>query len=328
MIRTFLSFFLAACLFVPAGCIKPNITVFPDHTEPLHEYTLQGKGDEKILVITAKGFISDNPRGILPPHRPGIVQEVVSQLKKAEKDKKIKALILKIDSPGGSVTASDILYHEIMSYKECTGVKVVAVMMTVAASGGYYISLPADFIFAHPTTITGSVGVVFLKPNVAGLMGKLGVDIEVDKSGRNKDMGSPFRKATGEEQKLMQAMIDDLFSRFLALTLKHRSLSEEAREQISTGRIFPAVEALRLGLVDRLGYLDDAIRKAAAMSGLPEDAKVVVYRRAEYHNDNIYNTSSVKPQIPEINLIDTGLTELLPPLQTGFYYLWLPGQAE
>jgi protease-4 len=328
MTRIFFAIFLAASLFGSAGCIMPKITVFSDHTEPLDEYTLQGKGKEKILVISLTGFIADGPKGILPIGRkPGMVQELVSQLKKAEKDELIKALILKIDSPGGSVTASDLIYHEITRYKQRTGAKVVAVMMTVAASGGYYIALPADLITAHPTTITGSIGVVVLRPNVSGLMGKIGVDVEVNKSGKNKDMGSPFRKATEEEEQIMGQMIDGFAGRFLTLVATRRKLGESAMKQIATGRIFSADEALALGLVDRIGYLDDAIREAAAMAGLQQDVKVVVYRREEYNNDNIYNTST-KQDTPEIKLIDTGLAELLPPLQGGFYYLWLPGRSD
>ncbi len=324
--RIFLTILIAVSLFGLTGCIKPKISIFPDHTDPLDEYTLQGKGNEKILIVPIKGFISDGPRGILPIGRkPGTVQELVSQLQKAEKDQHIKAVILKIDSPGGSITASDLIYHEITRYKQCTGAKVVAVMMTVAASGGYYIALPADFIMAHPTTITGSIGVIFLKPEVSGLMGKIGVAVEVEKSGKNKDMASPFRKSTEEEEQIMKQMIDGFAARFLTLAATHRKLGEGAMKQISTGRVFPADEALALGLVDRLGYLDDAIRETAAIAGLPKDAKVVVYRRAEYNNDNIYNTST-KLDTPEINLIDTGLAELLPPLQGGFYYLWLPGR--
>jgi protease-4 len=138
-------------------------------------------------------------------------------------------------------------------------------------------------------------------------------------------MGSPFRKATGEEEQIMRQIIDGFAGRFLTLAATRRKLDQHTMEQISTGRIFSADEALALGLVDRLGYLDDAIREAASMTGLPENAKVVVYRRAEYNNDNIYNTST-KQDAPEINLIDSGLAELLPPLQGGFYYLWLPGE--
>lgn len=328
MLRTIFAVFLAACLSASIGCIKPKITVFPDHTEPLEEYTLQGKGDKKILVIPIKGFISESEKAFFISRKPGTVKEVVSQLKKAEKDGKIKGVILEIDSPGGSVTASDMIYHEIMQFKERSKAKVTAMMMTVATSGGYYSALSADLIMAHPTTITGSIGVIFLSPKVTGLMGKLGVDMEVNKSGINKDMGSPFRKATEEERRIMQDMIDGLAHRFTALAAERRRLGEDAKTQISSGRIYSSDEALRLGLIDQIGYLDDAIRETAKRSGLPEDAKVVVYRRAEYNDDNIYNTSTSKPNLPSINLIDSGIADLIPPLQSGFYYLWLPGGSE
>lgn len=324
MTRNSFALLLAFCLATTLGCIKPKITVFPDRTEPLEEYTLQGKGDEKILLVSIKGFIADGPKGLPLARRPGVLQDVVSQLNKAKKDTKIKALILKIDSPGGSVTASDMLYHEIVKYREASGAKVVAVMMSVAASGGYYVSLPADLLVAHPTTITGSVGVIFMRPGIMGLMGKIGLQIEVDKSGINKDMGSPFRQSTEDERRMLQKLIDDMADRFLTLAATHRRLSPEVRNVISSGRIFYADEALRLGLIDRIGYLDDAIHEAARMTGLPPDPKVVVYRRSEYHDDNLYNAAIGRPETPEINLIDSGLADVIPPMQSGFYYLWLP----
>ncbi len=328
IIRTYLAALIVVGFVVCSGCIKPKITLFREAAEPLKEFTLQGSGKEKILIIPVNGVISDSQKEFSLLRSPSMVQEIVSQLKKAEKDKDIKAVILKIDSPGGSVTASDMLYHEISKFKERSGAHLVVIMMGVAASGGYYIALPADFIFAHPTTITGSIGVVSLRPNVSGLMGKIGLEVEVDKSGRNKDMGSPFRKATEGEQKIMQNLVDDLAGRFLTLVVNHRKLNDEATADISSARIYPADEALRLGLVDQIGYLDDAIRKTARIAGLPEDAKVVVYRRTEYPDDNLYNTYSSRPGFPEINLINLGLAESLPPLRSGFYYLWLPGQRE
>lgn len=250
MVRCFCIASLVTGLLVCCGCIKPRIMLFPDGTEPLKEFTLQGAGMEKILIIPINGFISDNPKDTPFRRRPSMVQEIVSQLKKAEKDQDIKAVILKIDSPGGSVTASDLLYHEITKYKERTKVGLVVVMMDVTASGGYYIALPADFIFAHPTTITGSVGVVLLRTNVSGLLGKIGVEMNIDKSGRNKDMGSPFRQATEEERQIMQIVIDDLAGRFLTLVTHHRKLTEDAKANISSARIYTADEAVRLGLVD------------------------------------------------------------------------------
>jgi protease IV len=319
---------LLAVFLLCGGCIKPKITIFSDKTEPLQEFTLQGQGKEKILVVSIKGFISDSHK-TLSLSKTNMVEEIVSQLKKAEKDKAIKALVLRIDSPGGSVTASDILYHELMEFKKSSGAKVVAAMMGVAASGGYYVALPADLIVAHPTTITGSIGVVFLRPNVSGLMNKIGLEVDTSKSGKNKDMGSPFRKATSEEQQIVQNLIDDLAGRFISLTMSHRKLGDQAKETVSTARVFIAGDALNLGLVDRIGYLDDAIGSAAKLAGLPGDAKVVVYRRTEYPNDNIYNTSSAGKQgLPEINLIDLGLGDSVAPLKNGFYYLWLPGQSE
>jgi protease IV len=319
---------LALVVLLCGGCIKPKITLFPDASEPLKEFTLQGTGKGKILIIPITGFISDSPKDSLFHRRPSMVQEVVSQLKKAEKDQDIKAVILKIDSPGGSVTASDLLYHEITRFKERSKASLVVMMMDVATSGGYYIALPADFIFAHPTTIAGSIGVIFLRPNVSGLMGKIGVEVAIDKSGVNKDMGSPFRSATKEEEAMMRNLIDVQAARFISLVTSHRRLTDEAKADIASARIYSADDALRLGLVDQVGYLDEAIEKTSRIAGLPEDARVVVFRRTEYPDDNLYNTYSGRPGIPGINLIDSGLADALPPLRSGLYYLWLPGGSE
>lgn len=314
---------LAAC------SLKPRISLFGESTEPLKEYTLQGHGREKILLIPINGFISDAHKSLPFYRRPSMVQQIVSELNKAEKDKEIKAVILKIDSSGGSVSASDMLYNELMRFKAKSGAKVVAILMGVAASGGYYVALPADFIMAHPTTVTGSVGVVFLRPNVSGLMGKIGLEVDVDKSGKDKDMGSPFRKATVEEKEIMKGLIDNMASRFISLVVSHRKLSEEAKASVSTARVYIASDALKVGLVDRIGYIEDAVAKAGELAGLGEKPKVVVYRRSEYHNDNFYNTSMNKEGgVPEVSLLNLGLADSVQPFRTGFYYLWLPGQSE
>ena len=161
--------------FMVAGCVAPNVKLFTDATDPLKEFVLEGEAKEKILIIPIKGIISDSSKKGMLQSEPGMVQDIVSQLAIAEKDTEIKAVIFTIDSPGGSVTASDILYHEIMRYKEKSGAKVTAVLMNVAASGGYYVALPADYIMAHPTSVTGSIGVIFMRPGVSGLMEKAGV---------------------------------------------------------------------------------------------------------------------------------------------------------
>jgi protease IV len=315
-IRLFILLILVALL--ANGC-SPRIKLFTDSRDPLKEHVLEGKARGKVLVIPIRGAIRDSEEGLVRK-RAGMVQEVVSFLRKAEEDKEVRAVILKVDSPGGPVAASDNIYHELLRFKEKTGAKVVVAMMGLAASGGYYVSLPADSIFAHPTTITGSVGVIFLKPRVIGFMEKMGLAVDVTTSGRNKDMSSPFRVPTEEEQQLILQMIDVMAKRFLDLVQKHRNITPEGLEIVSTARIFPAEEALKLGLIDRIGYLDEAVAEAKKLAGLPEDAKVVVYRRSEYPNDTIYNNhTSIEPGIPQARLL-----ELLEPaaLTPGFHYLW------
>ena len=257
--RKFLLFVLVLMLLLFIGCTAPKIRLFPSQADPLREFTLEGKADPKVLVIPVRGIISDTPREGFIRTRPSLVQEVVSQLRRAEDDKKVKAVVLKVDSPGGSVTASDILFNEILTFKKRTGAKVVVAMMGVAASGGYYISLPADYIIAHPTTLTGSVGVIFLRPKVTGLMEKIGVGVEVNKSGINKDMGMPYRPATAEEQKILQAMTDRLGIRFVDLAAKYRKLDPAVTAKIATARVYLANEALELGMVDEIGYLNQAM---------------------------------------------------------------------
>jgi protease-4 len=318
--------YLVAGLLVLAlltACAGPQIKLFTEANEPLKEFTIEGSGADKILLIPVRGLISDSPREGLVTTRPSIVQEVVSQLKKAEKDKRIKAVLLKVNSPGGTGTGSDILYHEILTYKERSKVKVVVSMMDMATSGGYYMSLPADEIMAHPTTITGSVGAIFIQPKAMGLMGKIGLGVDVQKSGKNKDMGSPFRESTAEEQKLLQATVDSLGDRFVSLVRKHRKLDPKALEEMTTARIFTAEAALKLGLIDRIGYLGDAVKETKKLAGLPDDARVVVYRREEYPDDNLYNIATAASGDGRLSLVNVELPEALS-LKAGFYYLW-PG---
>ncbi|OQY06110.1 MAG: signal peptidase [Desulfobacteraceae bacterium 4572_123] len=322
--RTYSLIISALLALLLIGCASPRITLFSDDTVPLQEFTLQGKGKDKILVIPIKGKISSSTNKGIFFTKPSMIQEIVSQLKLAEKDREIKAVILKIDSPGGAVTASDILYHEILAFKNRTGVKLVAAMMDVAASGGYYIALPADFIFAHPTTITGSIGVIFMQPKVNGLMEKIGVGLDINKSGKNKDMGSPFRNTTDEERKIFQDLTDELGKRFINLVSIHRKLDKNGLARISTARIYLAPKALELGLIDKIGYLEDAIAKTKELAELSQDARIVIYRRTQYPNDNLYNTSVDRQGGQGLSLIDLNLPESTSPLNTGFYYIWMP----
>jgi protease-4 len=312
---------LLVFVIVSGGC-APRL--FKTSADPLREFTIEGKADEKVLLIPLRGEITNRPDQSFFRTRPSKVQEIVSHLRKAQKDPKIKAVLLQIESPGGSVSASDILFHELEKYKEKSGAKVVTLMMGIALSGGYYVALASDRIIAHPMSVTGSVGTIFIRPNAKGLMDKVGIGAEVIKSGRYKDMGSPFREGLPEEKEMLQAMIEDLNSRFLKLAVDRRTFTDEQYGNIASARIFTAKQALDAGLIDSVGYMDDALNETKRMAALPDDARLVVYRRTHYPDDNPYNLITMEGGSHFGNLITLPFTEFVNVPETGFYYLWLP----
>jgi protease-4 len=234
-------------------------------------------------------------------------------------------VVIKINSPGGTITASEQLYHEIKRFKSRTGLPLVAMLMDVAASGGYYAALPADEIIAHPTTITGSVGVIYLQPKVRGLLDKLGVEMEVAKSGDQKDMGSLFRATDPLEAQLIETMITQLAERFMGAMIYHRPDTEQWRSTIASARIFLGGEALELGLIDGLGYLTDAVARAQALAGLPEDATVVSYGRRPAANPTLYHSPQTQPERAALELLNPLAPLGVAGLTPGFHYLWLRG---
>ena len=184
------------------------------------------------------------------------------------------------------------------------------------------IAAACDRIVAHPTTVTGSIGVIFMRADLSGLLNLVGAKVVVNKSGKFKGMGSPFRASTEEENLLFQHMIDEYYERFVTVVADGRGMSREKVKEIADGRIYTGDQARELGLVDKVGYIGDAVKEARAQAKLSKDARVVVYRRTMYANDNEYNTATV--QAGGEPLMDLGLGAYLPELKTGFYYLWLP----
>lgn len=311
---------LLCSLFLLSACSVPRLNLLDSTPNPLKEYTLEGKGTDKILLIPVNGMITDAPKQDMLRTSPSLVEQVVVQLNKAQSDTSIKAILLKVNSSGGTITASDLLYHEISAYKAKTGNKIGVIMMDMAASGAYYLSLPADMIMAHPTTITGSIGVIFMHPKAVGLLDKIGLGVEINKFGKNKDMGSPFRESNDEEKMLMQKTVDAFGNRFIDLVQKHRKLDEPALKEVSTARVFVADDALKLKLIDKIGYINDAVKETKILAGLPDDARVVVYRRNDVPEDNYYRAVS---GAANVSLVNIALPEILN-ARAGFYYLW-PG---
>ena len=221
---------------------------------------------EKIGIISVEGTISAS-------------QTVTSQLVKYRKDKGIKAIILKINSPGGSIAPSQEIYREIQ--KTIPVKKVVAAMGTVAASGGYYIAAAANKIVANPGTITGSIGVIMEFVRVEELLNKIGVDLEIIKSGEFKDIGSPDRKLTKRERELLDVMIMDMQKQFVEAIVRGRGLSLEKVQAIADGRIFSGAQAKELGLVDFLGNFQDAIEITKELAGIKGDVTLVYPKKSK-----------------------------------------------
>jgi len=170
---------------------------------------------------------------------PSLVEEVVAQLRMAEKDTEVKAVVLKISSRGWRY-GQRFIYQELLAFKEKKKAKIFVMMMSLAASGGYYVALPADMIWANATSVTGSVGVIFLRPDLTGLMDKIGLGVEINKSGRNKDMGAPWRAVTAEEKEIFKGLSDKMGARFLSLVAKHRNLDAEQLAEVgSAGSTWP-----------------------------------------------------------------------------------------
>jgi protease IV len=314
---------LAVCVVLLQGCSLVNIDLHP-RIHPLKEETVEGKGKAKILLMDVSGVLSDETGGLVlgtPPPRVPIVARVREELQKAEEDDAVKALIVRINSPGGTITSSDLIYREIDTFKTRRKIPVVAVMMDVAASGGYYAALAADTIVALPTTVTGSIGVIMLTVNAQGLMEKIGVAPLAIKSGDMKDAGSPFRPLTAQERAVFQSVIDQMYGRFVTLIARSRKIPEDRVRTFADGRIYTAEQAKALGLVDEIGYMDDVVAAARKAAGV-EEARVVMYQRPKDYRANFY--SAAPAPVPGLETSLQQLTALVSGSGPRFLYLWWP----
>ncbi len=315
------SAFLIACLFLVSGCaalkIGPTIA-------PLKEKTLSGHGPEKVLVLDIHGMINNQEKRAITGHpiKVGMVERVREILAKAEQDRRIKALLVRINSPGGTVTSSDIIYHEIQAYKERTNTRVYVSILDMAASGGYYIAMAGDKIVGHPTSLTGSIGVIALKVNLEGLLHKVGVDWEIVKSADKKDFLSPLRRLTAEERKLFQSTIDSYHERFLTIIAENRpELELEDVKTLADGRVFTAEKAMEAKLIDMIGYLDQTLDTIRVEMGL-SDPKIIAYHRPGEYKSNLYSSTPAAP--PTFNMINIDLGLNLETTSPHFMYMWMP----
>ncbi|MBW7898022.1 putative signal peptide peptidase SppA [Candidatus Brocadiaceae bacterium B188] len=282
------------------------------------ETILEENGENKVAIISIKGILSNESAEGFFLEKPSIVDVVKQQLEYAADDNQVKAVLLEIDSPGGGITASDIIYHQITKFKTGTQKKVVVYMQDVAASGGYYISTAADAIVAHPTTITGSIGVIMPLINVAELINRYGIKDNSIASGNLKEIGSPLKQMTADEADVLKGIINEMYLQFVQVVSTGRNLDIEAVKKIADGRIYTGKQALENGLIDQLGYPEDAIAMTKKIAGLTE-ATVVRYKK-HYGLTDLFGLMSKK--LFQQNTIKLDISHLRDRNDTKPMYLW------
>jgi protease-4 len=313
-----------------AGCGPTSFLVTPvPAARNLDEHVLIREGPwayQKVALIDVDGVLrNQREQRLLAPAGENPVSLFKEKLDKAAADKRVKAVVIRINSPGGTVTASDLMYTELRRFRERSNKPVIASLLDLGTSGGYYLACAADQIYAHPTTVTGSIGVVMIAPEISGTMQKLGIRTNVFKSGELKDAGSPFREMNERDREVFQNIIDRMYARFLHVVAQSRTgIDEDRLAALADGRVYLASQAKEHGLVDELGTLHDAIAAARKAAGIEEERVLVVqYARPLGHRANVYADAPGAP--PQVNLVNLQLPEWLSSPAPQFLYLWAPG---
>ena len=329
MIQSILIVFL---LFSLEACVIGNSVKFPtlgpDKEAELLEHVMEGTDKDKILILSIDGVISETPTGASIFGGGGgesTVSAIINDLIKASFDKDIKGVILKVNSPGGTVTGSDLIYRELMKYKVSTGIPIVALFMDKAASGGYYVAMAADKIVSLPTSVTGSVGVILSGFNVKEGLDKLGVKDQSITSGQNKAIGSPFLEMKPEQKMILQSIVSNLYERFFSIVkLNRQNVPEQKLREICDGRIFTADQALKEGMIDKVGYIEDTIMELMKMEKYSKNAspnntrpRLVYYSHIKQKVRSVYQIMA-----EESNQFSTLENLLKATTEIKFMYLW------
>lgn len=281
---------------------------------------------QKVALIDVDGVLKNGRdrslTGVLGENPVALFKE---KLDRAACDRRVKAVVVRINSPGGTVTASDLMYTELRDFRRRTGKPVIASLLDVAASGGYYVACAADRIYGYPTTITGSIGVILITPEVTRGLEMLGVRVRTFKSGALKDAGSLFRPMTERDEELFQGMIAKMHERFLAVVREGRpELSDEQLNWLADGRVFLGPEAKEQGLIDEIGTMHDALEAAKTAAGLAgKNILVVQYARPLAHRPNVYAQGGELPA--QVSLVSVALPDWLRSPAPQLLYLWAPG---
>jgi len=328
--RTASGLLLLGALLAPlAGCGPGALLITPvPARQDLEERVLARESIwaiDKIALVDVDGVLANQrDSSLLGPPGENPVALFTEKLDRAARDPRVKAIVLRINSPGGGVTASDLMYTELRRFRDVTGKPIIACMLDLAASGGYYIACAADRIYAHPTTVTGSIGVIMIAPDLTGTMTKLGIRANVIKSGELKDAGSPFREMNERDRALFTKLIDSMYERFLEVVAQGRpQLAADRLRELADGRVFLGPEARELGLVDEIGTLPNAVAAAKHAARIDRSKILLVeYARPLAHRANYYSETPLGPA--QVNLVNVTLPPGLTAASPQFMYLWAP----
>lgn len=320
---------LACAALLSGGCVMIDpraLLQSPDLTEVVLEPDGGWFVSDKILLVDVSGVIADQPGGgLLGGELTCSPTYLRAVLRRAEQDPAVRAVVLRIDSPGGTVSASEVIAREVKSFRARTGIPVYAAIQSLGCSGGYYIAAACDQIHIQPAGITGSIGVIAVLPAYRKLADKVGYEERIIKSGALKDIGSGMRDLTDEERAVFQAMIDESYGQFLDWILAGRpdAFSRDALKKLADGRIYTAGQAKANHLVDRVCHLDETVAALKQAAGVTK-ADVVTYSYSTSADANLYSASAAAATPRLLDL------RLPAPLQqsraAGFYYLWRPGE--
>jgi protease-4 len=288
-------------------------------------------GKSKVAMIDVRGLIADAREPDLFDQGVNPVDRFVTQLGLAERDGDVAAVIVRITSPGGTVTASDIMHRELRRFEQTTHKPVVASLGEVAASGGYYLALASDRIVAEPTTITGSVGVIMPTINFSEGLNRIGIYSRSVKSAANKDLANPLEPMRDEQYAVLQGLVDQYFARFKGLVLERRPrIKPEDVPNCTDGRVFSGDQAVALGLADEVGGMREAFAAAKTLAGL-RAATLVKYSDKDRPARSIYAVDDTPTPAAQQSGLNLHLN-LAGPLAgsaasetSGIYYLWMPG---
>jgi protease-4 len=277
---------------------------------------------DKIAVIDVEGILLNERSGGLWRSGENPVSLFVEKVDKAAADRHVKAVVVRINSPGGGVTASDIMYRRLKALRRRRPeVRIVAAIQDVGASGAYYVACAADTIVAHPTAVVGSIGVMIQTVSLAGTLRMAGITAEAVTSGPHKDLASPLKPLDEKDLAILQSIVDRHYERFVGVVAAGRKeLAAEQVRQLADGRIYAASQAVGNGLVDRTGYMDDAIAAAKSLAGARR-VRVVIYRRPWGYRPNAY-AAGPPAQAAQINLLNVTAADLALLARPRFWYLW------